>query len=73
MRTIPNGYHQRKDGNWQKTVYFGKKYTAAETLIRNPRGQLMTVVAGVLALDQPYSAATAVDQTSSTRRYTCRA
>lgn len=56
MKTIPNGYVQRKDGNWQRTISFGKKKGALETLIRNSRGVLMTVVAGALPLDQGYSA-----------------
>jgi hypothetical protein len=55
MRSIPNGYTQRKDGNWQKTVHFGRKGTGAVTLIRNKRGQLMTVVPTELAPDRPYS------------------
>ena len=65
---IPNGYRQRKDGNWQKTVYFGKKGFAAETLIRDKKGRLMTVIRGELKLDQAYSVATAVGQTSPTPR-----
>lgn len=59
MKSIPNGYQQRKDGNWQRTISFGKKGWARETLIRNPCGRLIRVFPGELGLDQPYSVAIA--------------